>query len=145
VADEAAASLDILTQAQIVRLLKGLQDEMGMSCLFITHNLKLVRGIADRIAVMYLGKFVETGGVQDIFQAPAHPYTRALISSDPSVLPRAGNQPVILKGEMPSPLDMPPGCAFAARCPKAQASCSVEAPRLRRIDRHHWVACHRVE
>ena len=144
VADEAAASLDILTQARIVKLLKRLQSEMGMSYLFISHNLNLVRRIADRMAVMYLGKFVETGRTPDLFTEPAHPYTRALLSSVPNAFSPAENTPVPLKGEMPSPLCAPSGCGFVTRCPEARAVCSVLAPSLRRINNNHMVACHLV-
>jgi oligopeptide/dipeptide ABC transporter ATP-binding protein len=142
VADEAAASLDILMQAQIVKLLKQLQSEMGMSYLFISHNLSLIKRIADRLAVMYLGKFVETGYVRDVFADPAHPYTRALLSCLPGELPLSENTPAPLRGEMPSPIQAPSGCAFATRCPEARDICSVLAPSLCRIDDNHTVACH---
>jgi oligopeptide transport system ATP-binding protein len=142
VADEAAASLDVLMQSQIVELLKKLQSEFGMSYLFISHNLNLVRRIADRMAVMYLGKFVETGFARDVFKKPEHPYTRALISSLPAELPSIDGNPISLKGETPSPLRTSLGCVFVNRCPEAQEICSVRVPSLRQINSSHKVACH---
>lgn len=142
IADEAASSLDILTQAQIVNLLNRLQDDMGMSYLFISHNLKLVRRIADRMAVMYRGKFVEMGNAPDIFTNPLHPYTQALISSDASDLVRPKKPPIVLKKGECAPLSVPSGCPFAARCPKARSFCYVDEPVLRRMSAHHMAACH---
>jgi len=142
VADEAAASLDLLVQSQIVNLLERFRTERRTGYLYISHNLNLVRRIADRMAVMYLGKFVEMGPTEAIFTEPAHPYTDALLASVPTLA--ADRRPAPLAGEPPSPLHLPSGCRFHPRCPRAQPLCARLEPELREIAPGHAVACHRV-
>jgi oligopeptide/dipeptide ABC transporter ATP-binding protein len=127
--------------------LSDLQDEFQLTYLFISHNLNVVRHIADRIAVMYLGNLVEVADAQRLFESPQHPYTRALLSSNPSPDPDAPLSPVFLKGELPSPLDPPPGCRFHTRCPQAFEPCSAIVPEARLIGavgatHEHRVWCH---
>jgi oligopeptide/dipeptide ABC transporter ATP-binding protein len=144
VADEAAASLDLLVQAQMMELLKRLQSERGISYLYISHNLPIIQRMADTVAVMYLGRFVETGKTKDIFNSPAHPYTQALLSAAPSINPLAQPKKIILKGEIPSPLQPPCGCSFHPRCPQARTLCSQIIPEKKQIGRNHWAWCHFV-
>lgn len=143
VADEAAASLDLLVQKQMLNLLKRLQSERGISYLFISHNLSIIRLIADRVAVMYLGRFVEIGKTKDIFSNPVHPYTQALLSAvpniDPLVRPKINNA---LTGEIPSPLQPPTGCRFHPRCSRSKNLCSQITPEKRHIGGDHWAWCH---
>jgi oligopeptide/dipeptide ABC transporter ATP-binding protein len=134
VCDEAVSALDISIQAQILNLLSDLQDELGLTYLFISHNLNVVRHIADRIAVMYLGKLVELADAQALFAAPAHPYTRALLSSNPLPDPDVPLAPILLKGEIPSPLHPPSGCRFHTRCPQAFEPCSAVVPERRLVN-----------
>ncbi len=131
VCDEAVSALDISIQAQILNLLSDLQDEYGLTYLFISHNLNVVRHIADRIAVMYLGNLVELADAGELFESPQHPYTRALLSANPVPDPDAPLRPVFLKGELPSPLDPPSGCRFHTRCPDAFEPCSSVVPEAR--------------
>jgi len=144
VADEPAASLDLSVQAQILELMKRLQEEFGISCLLISHNLRMVKLMADRVAVMYLGRFVEVGDRERIFNGYVHPYTQALLSAALSADPVAKRKRVVLRGEIPSPLDPPSGCRFHPRCPEAKAICSEVEPELREIETGHLVACHLV-
>ncbi|NWG46004.1 MAG: ATP-binding cassette domain-containing protein [Alphaproteobacteria bacterium] len=144
--DEAVSSLDVSIQAQIINLLKRLQREMGLSLIFISHDLSVVRHISDRILVLYLGRVMELGPAERVIGLAHHPYTAALISAvpvpDPAV--ERGRPRLLLEGEIPSPLDPPSGCVFRTRCPKAQARCAAEVPALvpRGTDEAHLAACH---
>ncbi|MBO0332623.1 ATP-binding cassette domain-containing protein [Sneathiella sp. CAU 1612] len=140
--DEPTAALDVSVQAQVLNLLKELQAKHGLSFLFISHNLATVNYIADRVMVMYLGRIVESGPVHSIFSSPAHPYTQALLASIPSLDPLKKNQLVALSGEVPSPLSLPAGCAFANRCPYASDLCRTLRPDLLSKSEAWAVACH---
>jgi dipeptide transport system ATP-binding protein len=143
VADEPVSALDVSIQAQVLNLLMDLQQEMGIAYLFISHNLQVVRHIADDVLVMYLGRAVEYAPKDDVFSRPAHPYTRALLASTPSLAAGRRRTRIALMGDLPSPLDPPSGCAFHKRCPHAVARCAIEVPLLSTF-RGIRVACHRV-
>jgi oligopeptide/dipeptide ABC transporter ATP-binding protein len=128
VCDEVVAALDVSVQAQIINLLMDLKSELGLSLLFISHDLSLVKAISDRVLVMYLGKIAEAAATADLFAAPRHPYTAALLESIPTL--DRGRRPKLLGGEIPSPVNLPPGCPFAGRCPKVQDRCRRETPAL---------------
>jgi peptide/nickel transport system ATP-binding protein len=146
ICDEPVSALDVSIQAQVVNLLKRLQDDMGLSYVFIAHDLSVVRHISDRIAVMYLGRIVETGSGEEIYERPTHPYTQALLSSAPVPDPMARREVIRLVGDVPSPADPPSGCRFRTRCWKAQDRCATEEPHLvlRAVDPHPS-ACHYAE
>jgi peptide/nickel transport system ATP-binding protein len=144
VCDEPVSALDVSIQAQVINLLVDLQARLGLAMLFISHDLRVVRQISNRIAVMYLGEFVELGDADDLFVQPLHPYTRALVSAAPATT--AGRrQRIVLKGEPPNPADRPAGCSFHPRCPIAVARCRAEAPVLRPAGSGRSVACHRLD
>jgi peptide/nickel transport system ATP-binding protein/oligopeptide transport system ATP-binding protein len=143
VGDEPVSALDVSIQAQIINLLMDLQDEFKLSYLFVAHDLAVVEHISDRVAVMYLGRIVETTDKTSLFELPLHPYTEALLSAVPIPKASARNRKrVILTGDVPSPINPPPGCHFHARCPYAFARCRHEVPALREVRPGHWAACH---
>jgi oligopeptide/dipeptide ABC transporter ATP-binding protein len=142
VADEPTSALDVSVQAQILNLMKDLQRRFGLTYLFISHNISVIRHISDRVAVMYLGKIVELAGKRALFAKPAHPYTQALLAAVPSLDPRQKGVEVILEGDVPSPVNPPSGCRFHTRCRHAMPKCSKEEPVFRPLEQDRWVACH---
>jgi peptide/nickel transport system ATP-binding protein len=142
VCDEAVSALDVSVKAQIVNLLQDLQREFGLAMLFISHDLAIVEHMTHRVAVMYLGKIVEMAPRQQIFASPRHPYTKALLSAVPVPDPTARRTPMILKGDVPSPINPPSGCRFHTRCPFVFDRCRTEEPELRQVAEGQWAACH---
>lgn len=147
VCDEPIAALDVSIQAQVVNLLEDLQKERGLTYLFISHDLSMVRHIANRVAVMYLGKIMELAPREKLFSSPKHPYTKALLSAVPVADPEIESKRnrIILKGDVPSPSNPPPGCVFCTRCPIAEKKCFTDAPQWREIAPDQFVACHLAE
>ncbi|KHE93495.1 MAG: putative ABC transporter ATP-binding component [Candidatus Scalindua brodae] len=144
VCDEAVSALDVSVQAQVLNLLSDLKKEFNLSYLFIAHNLSVVEHIADRVAVMYLGKIMELADRDTLFSDPKHPYTKALFSAIPEITPGKRKDRELLQGDMPSPSSPPPGCCFHTRCPIMVERCKKEVPELRKILGEHQVACHEV-
>jgi len=145
VADEPVSALDVSIRAQIINLLQDLQEEFNLAYLFIAHDLSLVQHVSDFVAVMYLGKIVELAERFSLYSDPRHPYTRALLSAVPRLDPDSKRQRVILKGELPSPINPPSGCRFNTRCPDSDENCSRIEPTLNDVGQGHLVACHQVE
>ncbi|SDE40356.1 ABC transporter ATP-binding protein, partial [Streptomyces sp. AmelKG-A3] len=141
IADEPTTALDVTVQAQVMELLAELQRELNMGLILITHDLGVVADVADKIAVMYAGRIVETSPVHDIYRAPAHPYTKGLLRSIPR-LDQKGQELYAIKGLPPNLLHIPPGCAFHPRCPMAQPVCRTDVPPLYTVDEHRRSACH---
>ena len=146
ICDEPISALDVSIQAQVVNMLEDLQDDMGLTYLFIAHDLSMVKHISDRIGVMYLGALVEVTRSEELYRSPLHPYTKALLSAIPIPDPdlTRKNRRVVLKGDVPSPIDPPPGCRFASRCPLVSEICRQETPVLRELAPDHMVACHNI-
>ncbi len=151
IADEAVSALDVSVQAQVLNLMDDLKKELGLTYVFIAHNLSVVQHFCDRVAVMYLGKFLELGSTESIFHSPQHPYTKALLNAMPIADPqlakaqRAGRHPLV--GELPSPMNPPSGCRFHTRCPECYSPCALEEPNLLQVEGKtlHFSACHLLE
>lgn len=147
VCDEPVSALDVSIQAQVINMFEELQEDLGLTYLFIAHDLLIVRHISDRIAVMYLGKLVEMSSADEIYDHPLHPYSKSLISAVPVPDPHIAraHERIVLKGEIPSPLNAPSGCGFRTRCPYAIECCAEIVPEFEEVHEGHFVACHRVD
>jgi oligopeptide transport system ATP-binding protein len=147
VCDEPISALDVSIQAQVVNLLQDLQKELGLTYLFIAHDLSMVKHISDRVAVMYLGSIVELTTSHELYDGPLHPYTKALMSAVPIPDPQVSKAKhrILLEGDVPSPINIPPGCKFQGRCPLCQDICKMEEPALREVKPGHFVSCHLVK
>jgi oligopeptide/dipeptide ABC transporter ATP-binding protein len=143
VCDEPVSALDVSIQAQVINLLVKLQEEMGLSYLFIAHDLSVVEHISNRVAVMYLGKIVELARDTDLYTSPKHPYTEALLSAVPMPDPKMKKQRIILQGEIPSPINLPEGCRFSSRCSYRSSLCGEAEPEFKDLGGGHWVSCYR--
>jgi oligopeptide/dipeptide ABC transporter ATP-binding protein len=142
VLDEPVAALDVSIQAQILNLLKDLRDRLGLTMLFIAHELSVIRHMSQRVAVMYLGRVVELGPTAEVFERPAHPYTQGLVKAIPQLVPERRHRKPVLQGEVPSPLHVPTGCRFHTRCPKAQDICRRVSPTMTDMGSGHQAECH---
>ena len=144
VCDEPISALDVSIQAQVINMLEELQEEFGLTYLFIAHDLSMVKHISTHIGVMYLGQMVEKGPADDVYMKPKHPYTKALLSAVPIPDPKVAkaNKRIVLEGDIPSPIDPPPGCRFKGRCKEAMKICSEVNPELKEVETGHFVACH---
>ena len=147
VCDEPVSALDVSIQAQVINMFDELQEKLGLTYLFIAHDLLVVRHISDRIAVMYLGKMVELADAETIYNRPLHPYSISLLSAVPVPDPKIAraNKRVVLKGDIPSPLNAPSGCPFRTRCPYAKEDCALSMPEFKEVEKGHFVACHHIE
>lgn len=145
ICDEPVSALDVSIQAQILNLMQDLQEQMGLTYIFVTHDLSVVKHISNKIAVMYLGNLVEYSETQDLFANPAHPYTRALLASVPTIDLEKAQEIQTIAGEITSPINPKPGCRFAARCPHAMEACFARQPEMHEVSRNHFVACHLLD